>query len=347
LRILVTGTAGFIGFHLARRLLLDGHQVTGIDALTPYYDVELKRRRHAVLARSPAFRAHEVQLEDVAALALAAQAAEPQMIVHLAAQAGVRYSLEAPRDYIEANLVGTFNVMELARVHRVGHFLFASTSSVYGANAKVPFRESDPTAHPVSLYAATKTAGEAMTHAYSHLWSIPTTAFRFFTVYGPWGRPDMALFKFAEAMLEDRPIEVFNHGQLERDFTFIDDLVEAIARLMRTPPRSGDPVGAADSLSPVAPWRVVNIGRGEPVKLMDFIATLERALDRKAQVVFTDMQAGDMAATFAAADLLQALTGYRPTTAPDVGVPAFCDWLGAYRADPLAACAAAAQGLQA
>jgi UDP-glucuronate 4-epimerase len=334
LRILVTGSAGFIGFHLARRLLVDGHDVMGLDALTPYYDVELKRRRHRILAQAPGFTPHELRLEDTAAVAALTQASPPDVIVHLAAQAGVRHSLEAPREYVNANLIGTFNIMEAARAHRVRHLLFASTSSVYGANRRTPFRESDATDHPLSLYAATKTAAEAMTHAYSHLWDIPTTAFRFFTVYGPWGRPDMALFKFAEAILEGRQIEVFNQGRLERDFTYIDDLVEAVVRLARTPPRAGEPVGEGDSLSPAAPWRVVNIGRGEPVKLMDFLALIEAALGREARIAFTPMQAGDMAATFASPHLLEALTGYRPSTPPEVGVPAFCAWLRAYRSDP-------------
>jgi UDP-glucuronate 4-epimerase len=345
LRVLVTGTAGFIGFHLARRLLLDGHEVTGIDALTPYYDVNLKRRRHEALSRSPRFSAHVLRLEDAEALIALARAARPQVIVHLAAQAGVRHSLQAPRDYLDANLTGTFNLMEAARELGVEHLLFASTSSVYGANAAVPFREADAADHPLTFYAATKKAGEAMTHAYAHLWNIPTTAFRFFTVYGPWGRPDMALFKFADAMLEGRPIEVYNEGRLERDFTYVDDLVEAIVRLMAAPPLRGEPVGAPDTLSPAAPWRVVNIGRGAPVKLMDFITVLERALGRKAVIAFAAMQPGDMQTTFACADLLEALTGYRPTTAPEVGVPAFCDWLTAYRRDPDATAAEAAKGL--
>ncbi len=345
MRVLITGTAGFIGFHLARRLLLDGHEVAGIDALTPYYDVNLKRRRHEALSRSPRFSPHVLRLEDAEALLALARAARPQVIVHLAAQAGVRHSLQAPRDYLDANLTGTFNLMEAARELGAEHLLFASTSSVYGANAAVPFREADAADHPLTFYAATKKAGEAMTHAYAHLWNIPTTAFRFFTVYGPWGRPDMALFKFAEAMLEGRPIEVYNEGRLERDFTYVDDLVEAIVRLMRTPPRRGEPVGATDTLSPAAPWRVVNIGRGAPVKLMDFITVLERALGRKAVIAFAAMQPGDMQTTFACADLLEALTGYRPTTAPEVGVPAFCDWLTAYRRDPDVTAAEAARGL--
>jgi UDP-glucuronate 4-epimerase len=346
-RILVTGTAGFIGFHLAKRLLADGHQVTGVDGLTPYYDVELKRRRHSVLESRPNFRAEILRLEDADTLQRAAQEAEPEIIVHLAAQAGVRHSLEAPREYVDANLTGTFNVMEVARKHGVRHFLFASTSSVYGANLQAPFRETDAADHPLSLYAATKKAGEAMTHAYAHVWGIPTTAFRFFTVYGPWGRPDMALFSFAEAILEGRPIQLFNEGRMERDFTYVDDLVEAVVRLAALAPEPGRPIGPADSLSPGAPWRAVNIGGGSPVPLMDFLAILEEALGRRAQVALAPMQAGDMASTFASADLLEALTGFRPATPASVGVPAFCDWLLAYRADPDGVCARAVAALQA
>ncbi len=341
LRILVTGSAGFIGFHLARRLLADGHEVLGIDGLTPYYDVALKRRRQAILQGCPGFTAVNLMLEDAAALDAAVQPFGPGVIVHLAAQAGVRYSLENPRAYVDSNLVGTFNVMEVARDQAPAHFLLASTSSVYGANTATPFAETDRADHPLTLYAATKKAGEEMSHAYSHLWSIPTTVFRFFTVYGPWGRPDMALFKFAEAMLEDRPIEVFNEGRLERDFTYIDDLVEAVTRLIHTPPELGRPIGPSDSLSPAAPWRTVNIGRGQPVNLMDFLSILERTLGRKAEVVFADMQAGDMASTFAAADLLADLTGYRPATAPETAIAAFCEWLRAYRYDPDGVCLAA------
>jgi UDP-glucuronate 4-epimerase len=333
LRILVTGSAGFIGFHLARRLLAEGHEVLGVDGLTPYYDIQLKRRREAILRGFPAYAGHTLRLEDAGALGAVVGAFRPRIIVHLAAQAGVRYSLDAPRTYVDANLVGTFNVMELAREHAVEHLLFASSSSVYGANTAAPSREIDAADHPVSLYAATKKAGEAMTHAYSHLWGIPTTAVRFFTVYGPWGRPDMALFRFAEAMLEDRPIEVFNGGAMARDFTYIDDLVEALARLMAAAPRRGEPVSDADSLSPAAPWRVVNIGRGDPASLMAFIGEIERALGRRAAIAFGPMQAGDVTQTCADIGLLEALTAYRPDTPPSRGVPAFCAWLQAYRAD--------------
>jgi UDP-glucuronate 4-epimerase len=327
MRILVTGTAGFIGFHLARRLIADGHEVTGVDGMTTYYDLALKRDRLAILERHNGFSQHTLMLEDKDAMARLGEEANPEVIVHLAAQAGVRYSLENPRAYVDSNLVGTFNVMEMARTLKVGHFMLASTSSAYGANPKMPFAETDKADHPLTLYAATKKATEAMTHSYAHLWDIPTTAFRFFTVYGPWGRPDMAPSKFIKAILAGEPIDVYNHGQMSRDFTYIDDLVEGITRLMATPPVKGQPaVGVEDSLSPVAPWRVVNIGCGQPVQLLDFIAEIERALGRPAVQNLMPMQPGDVPATWASAELLQALTGYCPSTPISVGVPALCDW---------------------
>ncbi|MBA3810069.1 MAG: GDP-mannose 4,6-dehydratase [Caulobacteraceae bacterium] len=331
MRILVTGTAGFIGFHLARRLVAEGHEVTGVDGMTRYYDVRLKQARHAILKRHNGFSERILMLEDMESLTRAADRHEPEMIVHLAAQAGVRYSLENPRAYVDSNLVGAFNVMELARASRVRHLLLASTSSVYGANEVMPFVETERADHPLTFYAATKKATEQMTHAYSHLWDLPTTVFRFFSVYGPWGRPDMALFKFVEGILNDRPIDVYNNGAMARDFTYIDDLIEAIVRLAAVTPKRGQRAGGAvDSLSPVAAWRIVNIGRGEPVDLMDFIAEIEEALSRKAQFHFMPMQPGDVARTFADATLLEALTGYRPATSVRQGVAAFCDWYKSY-----------------
>lgn len=330
MRILVTGTAGFIGFHLARRLIADGHVVAGVDGMTPYYDVSLKRARHALLARSNAFRAHEFMLEDMGALERAATDAAPEMIVHLAAQAGVRYSIENPRAYVDANLTGTFNVMEMARRLGVKHFLIASTSSVYGANTLMPFTETQRADHPLTLYAATKKATEEMTHSYAHLWKIPTTAFRFFTVYGPWGRPDMALFKFVRATLAGEEIDIYGHGQMQRDFTYIDDLVEGVVRLMGKAPAEGAPVGAMDSLSPAAPWRAVNIAGGQPVGLLPFVDAVEKALGVPVRRKFVDMQKGDVPATFAAADLLEALTGYRPATSVEEGVAHFVRWYRQY-----------------
>lgn len=327
MRILVTGTAGFIGFHLARRLIAEGHEVAGVDGFTTYYDVELKRARHAILKRHNGFSEHVAMLENQVALDEIADQFKPEAIIHLAAQAGVRYSLEYPAAYVDANLVGTFHVMELARKHAVSHFMLASTSSAYGANTDMPFAETDRADHPMTLYAATKKATELMSHSYSHLWGIPTTTFRFFTVYGPWGRPDMALFKFVDATMNGRPIDVYNGGDMTRDFTYIDDLVEGIYRLFLVPPVAGEPVATTpDSLSPVAPWRVVNIGGGTPVKLMDYIKAMERALGRTAVKNMLPMQLGDVPATAADAGLLRALTGFCPSTTVEEGVKAFCDW---------------------
>lgn len=330
MRFLVTGAAGFIGFHLTRRLLADGHSVTGVDGMTPYYDVGLKRARLALLQRTDAFRFDEFMLEDFAALQAAAEEAKPEAIVHLAAQAGVRYSLVNPRSYADSNLTGAFNLLEVARQAAPRHLLFASTSSVYGANARMPFRETDRTDHPTTFYAATKKAGEDMAHSYAHLWGLPTTVFRFFTVYGPWGRPDMALFKFVKAALEGGTIDVHGHGRMRRDFTYVDDLVEAIVRLVDRPPEAGRPVGPEDSLSPAAPYRVVNIGGGAPTGLADFIGEIERAVGRPLAQRMIDVQPGELQATWASADLLKTLTGYVPATPLGVGVAAFVDWYRAH-----------------
>ncbi|MFG1428334.1 NAD-dependent epimerase/dehydratase family protein [Roseixanthobacter glucoisosaccharinicivorans] len=332
MRILVTGTAGFIGFHLARLLLRSGHEIAGVDGLTPYYDVSLKRRREALLLQNAGFTAHEVMLEDSLALNAIAEAFQPEAIIHLAAQAGVRYSLENPRSYVEANLVGTFNVMELARVHAVKHFMLASTSSVYGANTLMPFVEDERTDFPLTLYAATKKATEVMSHSYAHLWGIPTTAFRFFTVYGPWGRPDMALFKFTRCMLRGEPIDVYNHGDMYRDFTYVDDLVKAVALLLDAAPARGSANESDDSLgtSPAAPFRVVNIGKGSPVRLLDFIEEIERCVGRPAIRNYMPMQPGDVPNTYANVDLLERLTGYRPDTDVAAGVAAFVAWYKDY-----------------
>lgn len=330
MRILVTGTAGFIGFHLARRLIADGHEVTGIDGVTPYYDVRLKRDRLAQLGGTNRFVQYELMLEDVAALDATVAANEPEVIVHLAAQAGVRFSLEQPRAYVDANLIGSFNVLELARRVRPKHFLLASTSSVYGGNAVMPFVETQRTDHPLTFYAATKKATEEMAHSYAHLWQIPTTAFRFFTVYGPWGRPDMALFKFVRAALANEAIDVYGHGRMLRDFTYIDDLVEAIVRLIGCAPVKNQQVGTADSLSPVAPYRVVNIGGGSPVNLMDFISEIERHLDRTIKKNLFEIQKGDVPATYASPALLELLTGYKPATPVREGIGTFIEWYRSY-----------------
>ncbi|MFO0991164.1 MAG: NAD-dependent epimerase/dehydratase family protein [Hyphomicrobiales bacterium] len=327
MRILITGTAGFIGFHLAKRLCAEGHLVTGIDGMTTYYDVTLKRERTAILARSNAFRGHEILLEDMARLRDVAEADKPEIIIHLAAQAGVRYSLENPRAYVDANLVGTFNILEVAREIKPKHLLIASTSSVYGANSSIPFRETDRADQPLTLYAATKKAGEVMAHSQAHLYQIPTTLFRFFTVYGPWGRPDMAYFKFVRAMLRDEPIDIYGQGQMSRDFTYIDDLVEGIVRLIPCLPETGAKAGGDfDSISPVAPHRIVNIGGGQPVALLDFVAAAEKSLGIVAKRNYLSMQPGDVPVTFASADLLERLTGFKPSTPIQQGVDRFVAW---------------------
>lgn len=329
MRFLITGTAGFIGFHLAKRLLDAGHFVVGFDGMTQYYDVRLKEARHALLERSNGFRAVIGQLEDAAALKHAAELAEPEVIIHLAAQAGVRYSLENPKAYVDANLVGSWNVLELAKACEVKHLMLASTSSVYGANDKVPFAESDKTDEPLTLYAATKKAMEAMAHSYAHLWKIPTTAFRFFTVYGPWGRPDMALFKFVDAIEKGEPIDVYGEGNMRRDFTYVEDLVEAIVRLVPVAPSEDNRVateGVTDTLSRQAPFRIVNIGGGQPVGLLAFIEAIEQALGKPAVRNLLPMQKGDVPQTYAAPDLLKALTGYIPETGVPQGVKNFVEW---------------------
>ena len=333
MRLLVTGTAGFIGFHLARRLLADGHVVIGFDGMTPYYDVTLKQARHALLSRSNGFTAVTAMLEDAEALKRAAELAAPDVIVHLAAQAGVRYSLENPRAYIDANLIGSWNLLDVARAAAPKHLVLASTSSVYGANQKVPFAETDRADEPLSLYAATKKGMEAMAHAHALLHRLPTTVLRFFTVYGPWGRPDMALFKFVDAILDGRPIEIYGEGAMSRDFTYVDDLVEAIVRLIAVVPDESNRVAASavtDSLSRQAPFRVVNIAGGHSTGLTDLIAAVESALGRPAIRKLLPMQPGDVPRTHASPALLEALTGFRPDTPISTGVAAFVAWYRDY-----------------
>lgn len=332
-RVLITGTAGFIGFHLARLLLSEGHRVHGYDGMTDYYDVSLKKKRHAMLLQSEGFGATEALLEDEREIEKTVENFKPDIIIHLAAQAGVRYSLENPRAYIDSNIVGTFNVMESAQKHGVRHLLMASTSSVYGANENMPFREADKADTQLTIYAATKKANESMAHSYAHLWGLPTTMFRFFTVYGPWGRPDLALFKFVDAILDGRPIDVYNHGQMFRDFTYVDDLVRGIRLLMDVVPDSADIVNGvdgSDSQSPVAPFRIVNIGNSKKVRLLDFIDAIEEELGIKAERNYMDIQPGDVPATWANTDLLQSLTGYQPNTSIQDGVREFVSWFRAY-----------------
>ena len=329
MRYFITGSSGFIGFHLARHLLEFGHDVFGYDGMTPYYDVRLKEARHAALRQFAQFRSTTAMLEDRSRLQAAMDKARPDIVVHLAAQAGVRYSLENPSAYIESNLIGSWNLLEAAREAGCGHLLLASTSSAYGANESIPFRETDRADEPLTIYAATKKSMEVMAHCQSHLHKIPTTVFRFFTVYGPWGRPDMALFKFTRAILENQPIEIYGEGKMSRDFTFIDDLIEAIMRLSRIVPseenRVSTPKGI-DTLSRNAPYRVVNIGGGQPQDLMSFVAILEETLGRKTPHRMLPMQKGDVPRTYAAPDLLLALTGYTPRTDLRTGIRAFADW---------------------
>lgn len=326
---LVTGSAGFIGFHTAERLLQAGVRVVGLDAMTDYYDPDLKAARHAVLAQSPGFTAVNARLEDAGAVAGLMAEHKPQTVVHLAAQAGVRYSIEAPGSYVEANLIGTYELLEAARAHPPAHLMLASTSSVYGANTAMPYAETHKADTQMSFYAATKKATEAMAHSYSHLYGLPVTMFRFFTVYGPWGRPDMALFKFVRAIEADEAIDVYNHGDMRRDFTFVEDLVEGLMRLRDAVP-DAEPVSEIDSLSPVAPFRVVNIGNSAPTALLDFIRAIEAALGREAKLNLMDMQPGDVPATWADASLLQALVGALPHTPLQEGVRRFVDWYRSY-----------------
>lgn len=332
-KILITGTAGFIGFHLAKLLLEQGHWVHGFDGMTDYYEPALKQRRHQMLLQNAQFTCTETMLEDMDALTHCAAAFQPDVIVHLAGQAGVRYSLENPRSYIDSNIVGTFNVMEIARQHKIDHLLMASTSSVYGANSEMPYAETDKADHQITIYAATKKANEVMAHSYAHLWDLPTTMFRFFTVYGPWGRPDMALFKFTKGILEGTPIDIYNHGDMYRDFTYVEDLVRGIALLISTPPKrpnTSEDIDEGDSLSPVAPHRVVNIGNSDKVRLLDFVEAIEVALGKKAIRNYMDIQPGDVPATWANADLLMRLTGYRPQTDFTDGVRRFVAWYRDY-----------------
>lgn len=332
-RVFITGTAGFIGFHLAQLLLDESMHVHGLDGMTDYYDVTLKQRRHQILLQKPGFSRTEAMLEDNTALSRAIDGFAPDIIVHLAAQAGVRYSLENPRAYVDANITGTFNVMEAARRHEVSHLLMASTSSVYGANTQMPYAETHKADSPMTIYAATKKATEAMGHSYAHLWNLPTTMFRFFTVYGPWGRPDMALFKFVDAILDGRPIDIYNHGDMYRDFTYVDDLVRGIRLLMDVAPvRPATPedIPEWDSLSSVAPYRVVNIGNSDKVRLGDFVDAIEAELGMVADRNYMDMQKGDVPATWADARLLQELTGYAPQTDFRDGIARFVRWFREY-----------------
>ncbi|NCC24920.1 MAG: NAD-dependent epimerase [Deltaproteobacteria bacterium] len=332
MRFLVTGAAGFIGFHLCRSLVLDGYPVVGVDNLDPYYSVQLKRDRLAILEPNALFDFTESSVADERALTSIFNRFAPTHVVHLAAQAGVRYSLANPKAYVDANLVGFANVLECCRQHHVRHLVFASSSSVYGLNTDMPFSVRQNVDHPISLYAATKKSNELMAHSYSYLYDMPCTGLRFFTVYGPWGRPDMALFRFTSAMLEGKPIDVYNQGHMKRDFTYIDDSVECVRRLVHLPPVSNpdwDGRRPNPATSP-SPYRILNIGNGRTVGLMEFVSALEECLGAKANCNFLPMQPGDVAETHADSTELFDLIGFRPKTTVRDGIRSFVDWYKAY-----------------
>jgi len=332
MKILVTGAAGFIGMSTSLRLLARGDHVVGLDNLNDYYDVRLKQARLARLEVLPNFRFLKADVGDREAVSRLFEQESFDRVIHLAAQAGVRYSLQNPHAYVDSNVMGFMNVLEGCRRRRVGHLVYASSSSVYGGNTRMPFAEADNVDHPVSLYAATKKANELMAHTYSHLFGIPTTGLRFFTVYGPWGRPDMALFLFTKAILEDRPIEVFNHGAMQRDFTYIDDIVEGVIRVCDRP---AEPDPSFDTASPNpavsnAPYRVFNIGNHQPVPLMNFIACIERAIGKPAKKNFLPLQDGDVPATSANVSALAEWTGFSPNTSVEHGIGEFVRWYRDY-----------------
>lgn len=332
MEILLTGVAGFIGFHVAQRLLRDGHTVLGLDNLSPYYDVTLKQDRLALLRPLGGFSFSATDIADVAAVERIFTQFRPEAVIHLAAQAGVRYSLEHPESYIQANLVGFSGILESCRRHPVAHLVYASSSSVYGLNDGLPFAETDRTDHPASLYAATKRANELMAHSYSHLFRIPTTGLRFFTVYGPWGRPDMALFLFTKNILEGKPVRLFNNGAMQRDFTYIDDIVDGICRVLHVPPEQDQTWDASAPLPDrsSAPFKLYNIGNNKSIPLERFVTVLETALGVKAAREYLPMQAGDVVATCADVDALGRAVGYAPATPVEEGIPRFVAWYREY-----------------
>ncbi|SFK85954.1 UDP-glucuronate 4-epimerase [Pseudovibrio ascidiaceicola] len=331
-KVLVTGTAGFIGNAVALRLLQDGYHVIGLDCVTDYYDVTLKEERLKRLTSSNHFTEERIRLEDAEAVMRIFKQHAPSKVIHLAAQAGVRYSLESPQSYVDANVTGFLSMLEGARAHGVKHLVYASTSSVYGLDETMPLSTHRGGNHPVSFYAATKKANEAMAHSYAHLFDIPCTGLRFFTVYGPWGRPDMALFKFTKAILEGKPVPLFNHGNMIRDFTYVDDIVEGIVRVANLPPKRTDDWDgkAADPATSSAPYQLFNIGNSDPVQLMDYLAAIEDALGMTAKKEFLPFQPGDVAATFADVTDLIETTGFKPQTSVKAGVANFVKWYRDY-----------------
>lgn len=329
---LVTGSAGFIGYHISKRLLEEGWRVIGLDCMSDYYDISLKERRESILLESSCYRTVHDHLEAPNLLMNLFEDEQPSVIIHLAAQAGVRHSIENPRAYLHSNIIGTFELLEAARAYPPQHMLLASTSSVYGANEVMPYHENHRTDHQVSFYAATKKSTECLAHSYSHLFALPITMFRFFTVYGPWGRPDMAYYKFTKSILENKPIDVYNNGQMKRDFTYIDDLINSIYFLLSKPPSHKKNIRNIqnDSMSKVADFRVVNIGNRQPVGLMDFIQAIETSVGIKAKFNFLPMQPGDVDSTWADNELLQNLTTYSPSTPYNIGIDKFVKWYQDY-----------------
>ena len=331
MKVFLTGSAGFIGFHLVDLLLKENFKVFGYDGMTDYYDVNLKKKRNSILLKNQNFKFYLGMLEDQNKLEQLFDDCQPDIVIHLAAQAGVRYSLENPRSYINSNIVGTFNVMEVAKKYEVKHLLMASTSSVYGSNTNMPFKETSKADTQLTIYAATKKANESMAHSYSHLWNLPTTMFRFFTVYGPWGRPDMALFKFVSAIIEDRPIEVFNKGEMYRDFTYVEDLVLAIRKLIDVAPvKIKNSIEIKNNLTSTPPFRIVNIGNSNKIKLLDFINAIEEILEKKAIRKYMPIQKGDVPETWADTSLLYDLIGYYPRTDFRDGISKFINWYRDY-----------------
>jgi UDP-glucuronate 4-epimerase len=325
MNILVTGAAGFIGFHLSKRLLAEGHHVIGVDNLNDYYDVRLKSERLKLLESNEKFTFYKVDLADAEGLNGIFASHSIPIVINLAAQAGVRYSLTHPHSYVHSNLVGFVNILEACRHFQVKHLLYASSSSVYGANTKTPFSTQDSVDHPVSIYAATKKANELMAHTYSHLFNMPTTGLRFFTVYGPWGRPDMAYYSFTKDIIEGNSIKVYNNGDMRRDFTYIDDIVEGIVKLLDQPPEP-DPNRELDPSTSHAPYKIYNIGNNSPVRLMDFITTLETIIGKKAQIELLPMQPGDVKETYADITDLQKDAGFSPATPLEIGLGHFVEW---------------------
>lgn len=328
MKILVTGAAGFIGYHVSQRLLEQGHEVVGADNLNDYYDVNLKQARLDLLLPHPQFQFFKMDLSEKAAVSELFAAQKFERVIHLAAQPGVRYSIQNPMAYIDANILGHMNILEGCRHHNVGHLIYSSSSSVYGLNRKQPFSVEDDVDHPVSLYAATKKANELMSHSYSHLYQLPTTGLRFFTVYGPWGRPDMALFKFVKSMLDGKPIDVYNHGNMVRDFTYVGDIAEAVVRMVDVIPAVNNDWTVEEGLKSAssAPYKIYNVGNGQPTRLGDFIQAIETALDIKADKHYMDMQDGDVLSTCADSSELYKTIGFSPDTPVNYGVQQFVDW---------------------